>query len=51
MTAARDEETGLETGAKPTVDNPQALTFDVFHKNTTDESVAAPVPEGAFPCG
>ena len=39
---------GRKTVAKPTVDNPQALTLDVFHKTQTDESVAAPVPEEGF---
>ena len=28
--------------AKPTVDNPLLLKLDVFHKNTNDDSVAAP---------
>jgi hypothetical protein len=32
----------LEAVAKPTVDNPLLLKLDVFHKNTNDESVAAP---------
>ena len=32
----------LKAVAKPTVDNPLLLKLDVLHKNTNDESVAAP---------
>jgi hypothetical protein len=32
----------LKAVSKPTVDNLSPLNLDVFHKNTTDESVAAP---------